>query len=63
MKLLYSENSRKEMEKSFQKASLQVQEWVSIDLKDQRGHYVLQENIYSINSYLNETKAPDFKLE
>ena len=63
IKMFYSDGSRIEMEKSFSKGSINVDEWECIDPNDPKGHYVLQNRIKKTKGYLTKIKKPKIKFD
>ena len=63
MKIFYSDGSREEMESSFEKGDLAVEEWICIDPNDSKGHYVLQNRIKEVPKYLEQITKLDFEFD
>jgi len=62
IRMFYSDGSREEMEVSFLKGEIVVDEWECIDPNDSKGHYILQKRIKQSNEYLSKVKKPDIKF-
>jgi 3,4-dihydroxy 2-butanone 4-phosphate synthase / GTP cyclohydrolase II len=63
IKMFYSDGSRLEMERSFEKGDIEVDEWECIDPNDSKGHYILQQRIKNSHFYLSQLQKPNISFE
>ena len=54
VRVLYSDTSRPEIEATFEKADIDIKEWICINKTDQKGHTVLRNRIDTSLEYLNK---------
>ena len=62
IKMFYSDGSREEMETSFSKGEIEVEEWECIDPNDSKGHYILQKRVKETNNFLKKVQLPNYKF-
>ena len=63
VKMFYSDGSRLEIEASFEKGGIEVDEWECIDPNDSKGHYILQQRIKNSENYLSNMQDISFNFD
>ena len=60
IRILYSDTSRPEIELTFEKADIDVKEWICINKTDKKGHSLLRNRIDASLEYLNKVYSDEY---